>query len=265
MRELRGEEEWARTCIGEALGAEVESHDDGSEPKMFDLRIRYPDGRQGAVEVTAAADTQSIELWNLVNGGGRWIEPGIEGGWSVVLLPRARAKRLKSELPAFLSRMEREGIKNIRVNEWHPGPYDFEASRLGITYLFQGGTDYPGSIYPTIELPGEKAGGMVPTEGEPLPKWISAWVAAPEQRHNLEKLSAAEGERHLFIILPGFADAPFEVTDLLTRDGAPLPTEPPNLPEVVTHIWCVSTWNSGAGIRWSPERGWEHFSRTGSG
>ena len=66
--------------------------------------------------------------------------------------------------------------------------------------------------------------------------------------------SGAE-ERHLFVILPGFAEAPFGAADLLMRDDAPLPTIPPTLPPRVTHAWAMSTWNTGDGMRWSAEYG----------
>jgi hypothetical protein len=46
----------------------------------------------------------------------------------------------------------------------------------------------------------------------------------PEQAHNLEKLArSGSEERHLFVFLPGFSDAPFGVVDLLMREDPPLP------------------------------------------
>ncbi len=64
---LPEEEAWARDCLRVALpGCAVEQHDDNSEAGMYDLTITYPDGAIGAVEVTAAADSQQLELWKLV-------------------------------------------------------------------------------------------------------------------------------------------------------------------------------------------------------
>jgi hypothetical protein len=68
-------------------------------------------------------------------------------------------------------------------------------------------------------------------------------------------------ERHLFVIVPGFCDAPFAVADLLMQDDPPLPTVAPSLPPEVSHVWAMSTWNAGAGMRWSPEFGWQHFDK----
>ena len=61
----------ARRRISNALRVRVQ-HDDGFQPGMHDLEVTYPDKLSAAVEVTAAADAQSIELWNLVKGGDRW-------------------------------------------------------------------------------------------------------------------------------------------------------------------------------------------------
>ena len=79
MVRLPEDEAWARKCLHAALpGCAVDQHDDNSEAGMYDLTITYPDG---AIEVTAAADRQQLELWKLVGGRGkRWIEPGLAGG-----------------------------------------------------------------------------------------------------------------------------------------------------------------------------------------
>jgi hypothetical protein len=84
----------------------------------------------------------------------------------------------------------------------------------------------------------------------------------PENAHNLKKLGRSGApERHMFIVIPGFPDTPFGVTELLTRDDAPLPSLPPKLPSEVTHVWAASTWGVGYGMRWSPARGWEAFDK----
>ena len=93
-----------------ALRVPLLQHDDGSRPGMHDLDIVYSDGQYGAVEATAAADAASIELWNLMNGGGRWIEDKVAGGWMVSVQPHACARPLRQELPHFLARLERLGV-----------------------------------------------------------------------------------------------------------------------------------------------------------
>jgi hypothetical protein len=81
---VRDEELWVGTCVEAALpGVQVCQHDDGSRSSMYDLDL-VRDGTPFAamdMEVTAAADADSIELWNLVNGSDdRWIESNLIGG-----------------------------------------------------------------------------------------------------------------------------------------------------------------------------------------
>lgn len=129
-----------------ALGVPVVQHDDGTLPRMHDLDIAYSDGRRGAVEATAAADAASIELWNLMNSGGRWIVDNLAGGWAVSLHPHARAQRLWKELPLFLSRLEQLGVTEVRTR-FRRGALEQVAGDLGIANASQGDTDFPGSIW----------------------------------------------------------------------------------------------------------------------
>ncbi len=262
MRALGPEEEWARQMIHHSLGVPVEQHDDGSRPRMHDLDILYTDRPPAAVEVTAAADPASIELWNLMNSGDRWQVDGLVGGWLVTLDPVARANRLRRELPALLKQLEGLGISELRPRR-HDGTLEDAAWGLGIRSAFQSDTDYPGSIYITLELPRERSGGWVADTGDALAPWIGEFLEDPEHSDVLEKLARSGAtERHAFLYLPGFTTAPFSVSDLLMRDGAPLPGVRPQLPTEVTHAWVVSTWTTGDGFRWSPDGGWMRFAKT---
>jgi hypothetical protein len=67
---------------------------------MHDLDVYWDGQLHAAIEVTAAADSASIELWKLVNDEGeRWVEPALDGGWTVSILPSARAKKLRAVSP----------------------------------------------------------------------------------------------------------------------------------------------------------------------
>ncbi len=231
---------------------------------MYDLSIVYPDRAPGAVEVTAAADQGSVKLGKLVYDGERWIVPGIAGGWSAGLHPTANMKRLRQNLPALLQSLESQGISDPQLDvPWQPGPHEEAIRSLGVVHLAQYETNYPGAVYLAVDQDPERTGGMSPTDGRPLLDWLSGWLAQPDKADNLAKLGASNAdERHLFLILPSFADAPFGVVDLLTRDDSPLPNTDPDLPPDVTHLWMLSTWNfSSTGIRWSPDHGWSRFAK----
>ena len=264
-KDLRPEEEWARQMMEHALGVPVVQHDDGTRPRMHDLSIVYPDRPAAAVEATAAADAPSIELWNIMNSGDRWQVEMIQGGWMVKLDPSvARARRLQRELPAMLGQLEKLEVRQLRPGRTRQpeGPLDELASDLGIVSAGQSGTDFPGSIYITLELGIERSGGFVADTGNALAKWIGEFLHGPDQHDVLAKLANSGAvERHAFVYLPGFNTAPFSASDVLMRDGAPLPIEAPQLPAEVTHVWAVSEWATGDGFRWSPDEGWARFDK----
>jgi hypothetical protein len=115
---------------------------------------------------------------------------------------------------------------------------------------------------PLITLPSEQTGGFVCDTGDPLARWLSDWISQPKRSDNLRKLSASStDERHLFVIVAGLGDVPFQVTDLLIRNGAHPPTIPLILPPEVTHVWVMSTWSAGLGFRWSPSGQWQTFEK----
>ncbi len=267
MTELRGEEKLVAATIAATLGLRVEQHDDGSRPGMHDLNIMTAEGGPAAVEVTAAADPDSIQLWKLVNGRDeRWTVPNLQGGWMLHLRPTARAMRLLSELPAFLEELEGKGVTEIpsqRRRQEMPESMEGRARVLGIVSGNQSGTDFPGSIYLTIERSPERTGGVVDSTGSAVPDWVRDFLLDPHQSDVLGKLArSGASERHAFILVPGFSIAPFGVVDMLWREEDDVvPTRSPHLPDQVTHVWLMSFWTIGSGLRWSPDCGWERFER----
>lgn len=230
---------------------------------MYDLRLVYPDGSVGALEVTTAPDAQQTELWQLIGGKGkRWLEPSLQGGWQVTVLPSARARPLFEQLPELLRGLEQQGMPLLLGSSSSPDPLTALAGQLRIVTARQGPTAHPGSIYLMIKQPLDQMGGFSPQTGDPLARWLSNWLAEPDQADNLTKLSRAQAdERHVFVITPPFTTAPFPVVDLLVAPNAPLPTAAPALPPPLTHAWAMSSWNSGDGTRYAPREGWSHFAK----
>ncbi len=233
------------------LGVQVVQHDDGSRPSMYDLDLLREGVPFAAMEVTAAADGESIELWNLVNGSDdRWIESDLMGGWMVTVTPRARAKRLKKELPTLLRTLE-----SIAEGPERQAAVDRLFS-MEVASANRSATDFPGSIYVTLQRDPERTGGAVPVTGDGLVAWLNAWISEPAQEHNVEKLRAApHPERHLFVLIPGFTTAPFSASDVLMRADGPLPQAVPALPQGVTDVWLMSTWSTGDLFHYSAD-GW---------
>ncbi|MEN3272641.1 MAG: hypothetical protein V7636_1402, partial [Actinomycetota bacterium] len=245
------------------LDVEVIQHDDGSVDSMHDLDIRHRDGRVAAVEVTADVDPEATVLWNLMNGGGRWVEPELAGGWMVELELRARAKRIRSELPGLLRQLEKGGVSEVSIRRSRSSSDERveHASSLGIRRLHQSGTDFPGIIYVTLNLPLERSGGFVADDSDALARWVGGFLAV-ERPDVCTKLAISDrDERHAFVLVSGFSTATFAVTDVLFRVDSPLPSLDPALPEGITDVWIVSTWVAGRGFRWSCSSGWSHFDK----
>jgi len=267
MTELRVEEKVVAATITTTLGLKVEQHDDGQQPSMHDLNIISVDGRPAAVEVTAAADPDSIQLWQLVNGRGEWrTVKDLQGGWMLTLEPTARAKRLLTELPAFLRELEGQGVTEIRSHRRRlelPESIEGRARTLGIVSANQSSTNFAGSIYFSIEQPCDRAGGAVDSTGSAVPSWVREFLLDPHQRDVLGKLArSGASERHAFILVPGLTSAPFGVVDMLWRDEDDVvPTAAPDLPDQVTHVWLMAFQTIGSGLRWSHDSGWERFER----
>jgi hypothetical protein len=260
MKPLRPEEEWVRDIIKQTLSVPVEQHDDNSRDGMHDLWIVYPDRPPAAVEVTAAADPESIQLSKLIAARERWQVPGIRGGWAITVdTSRRLANRLFAELPALLSELEAAGDASVRVDPQTGagGRWDARAHELGITTLFQSaGTDFPGSVYVLLDQPLEPKAGFVAPTGDAIAEWIGRYLQA-DRASDLAKLARSGAhERHAFVLVPMFTTAPFAVSELLMTGWVRLPLTPPQLPVEVTHVWVVPMAYDVAGFYWAPDAGW---------
>ena len=258
---VRAEEEWARRILSSALDADVQIYDTGVAPSMYDLEITYSGGVKAAGEVVAAADSESIELWRVMNDDSaeRWQVDGLVGGWSASLAPHARGKRVLAELPALCRRLENFRLKDIRDSP--DASHEFARS-LGIRSLWQGGTDFPGSIYVLVDQPSERTGGMVPETLDPLAKWLGEFLEHEDRRDVRSKLAGSGlAERHAIVFVPGLSTAPYPVMDLLLRNDAPSTGAAPDLPKEITDVWAFSSWNSGLAFHWSSAGGWMQSSK----
>jgi hypothetical protein len=227
---------------------------------MYDLVIKYPDGKIAAAEVTAAADEDQMTVWQTIRRRSPWIVPRLAGGWTVRILPSARPKNLLRQLPALLQELEQAGLPIVRGDVTSSDALEESTGRLGVIEAIRAFVAQAGRI---VIMPPElptKVGNSLPITNDPLGPWISQWV--PLHPDNLVKdAPPAASEHHLFILLPGLNDAPSEVNYLLIEPGAQLPSTPPVLPPPFTHVWTMSTWDSGDGFRWSPAAGWQRFAK----
>jgi hypothetical protein len=261
MKALKPEEEWARGIISQTLSVPVEQHDDGSRDGMHDLWILYPDRPAAAAEITAAADAESMRLSRLISDKGRWLVPGLRGGWFVWVDPSRLPKRLFKELLALLFDLEEAGETYVDVEPENAAGrrWDARAHDLGITSLRQGDTDYPGSVYVEPDVPRERSAGFVAPTGDAIAAWIGDFLRLDRPRVLPKLARSGASERHAFVLVPLFATAPFGVSELLMGSQTRMPIAQPQLPVETTHVWVVGTAYDVAGFYWAPDSGWSSF------
>ena len=134
---------------------------------------------------------------------------------------------------------------------------------MGIIHAFQVGTNFPGSVYFTIQRASELTGGFVSGSDPAIAEWVSTFLGAVETSDVLGKLErSGVSERYAFVILPVFSTAPFVVFGALwpsEDEEVTVPEASPTLPSQVTHVWLVNELAAGSGLRWSANRGWQRF------
>jgi hypothetical protein len=264
MSQLRSEEAWVKACIEQELpDVQVDQHDDGSQPSMYDLQITYPDGSVAAVEITAAMDERQMTVRQFTRGHGtRWEEPNLVGGWDVRVSAPDVPKDFTKQLPGLLRDLEQAGRTVVQGDKSSSDQPAVLTESLGVIEARQWQTVHPGSIYVMPERPFDPSAGCVPSTGDELANWLGPWVADPIRSDNLGKLAnSGATERHLFALVPSFTPAPDAVIHLLAWPDAPLSQVAPSLPPEITHIWVMGTWDSGDGFRWSADGGWTRFTK----
>jgi hypothetical protein len=216
-------------------------HDDGSRPMLYDLELRWPDGRVEAMEVTTDRD----EVWELV--GSRLDRQGpvmaVESAHSwVVLLAEGNTdvRSVRARIDHLLSLVEQAGRTIISKREERGSPAVARVRRLGVDYGY----------------PYEAADGQ-PKIRIILPmRW---WWTRPEavnqavERHaelNAAKLARSGcNERHLFMLV---APVSMEAwSGLMEREP---PEAPPQLPEAVTTAWAGGYRSDGRPVVWRARR-----------
>src|SRR3954468_9802659 len=89
-------EQSARAIVAAHLGAAVDRYDDGSQPRMPDGVIRFPDGRLGALEVIGDHGAGFERRWDALEKQGRHLDsPGLQWTWHVSLDHAVNIKQIR--------------------------------------------------------------------------------------------------------------------------------------------------------------------------
>jgi hypothetical protein len=219
-------------------------------PKMVDGHIRYPDGRQAALEVTTIADPAEMQSAAMLSKDRhKWPVEGVHWTSFVTVRGSVNHKRLKATLSTLLRSCESMGIT-------HTTDMRFWDSRLSIAApevldwiharALQLNADPQLPNTGTVWVLNDGIFAFVPSLAV-MPPWISTQLATPAIKENIDKL-AADGlsETHLFVWVH-LHGAPAEVVFALL-DGEGSPGAAPVLPNELNWIWIAA---DGAPAFWA--------------
>lgn len=143
-------------------------------------------------------------------------------------------------------------------------PLELRVTELGVIRAWRAPEAEPGRVFVMIQLPKEQSGGWVAPSTDAVASWIGPFLHDAKCERVRQKLARSNlSERHAFVVVFGFSDVEFSVTEPLTRDDPPLPQEEPSVPDEITDVWIASTWNAGVVFRWSAETGWAMSPKSG--
>lgn len=221
------------------LAVPVWLHDDGSADGLYDLQIRYPDGRVGAVEVTAAEDPDLVERQSVLSNGRAVLRvAGLRYGWLVVLNDGARVKTAQARLPQLLRRLEAVGRTEASV--FSAGDLDDEELPWLPAHLVDAQVqttkviDAPAG---TIAIIGPMRAAFLSRDPEDVVTFVEQFIES--RPTDIAKLRRADAdERHLFIWGGEFSIG-WVPLRALQLDVSDLPVRAPGLPPEITHVWLA--------------------------
>jgi hypothetical protein len=105
-----GWEQRAAAVVTAMSGAAVRCNDDGSEAAMYDLALRWPDGREAAMEVTQSTDQLLKTIWAGINQQAILPASSASHTWMVFLDRTTKLRPTRSRVDQHLARIEAEGL-----------------------------------------------------------------------------------------------------------------------------------------------------------
>jgi hypothetical protein len=240
------------------LQVPVVQHDDQSVAGMYDLKIEYPDGRVGAVEVTAAEDQDLAARQGALTGRRALLQDDrLAHGWLVVLCDTAQVNAARERLPRLLMRLEAVGLQEASV--FSAGGLDEDdehawlPEQLARSQVQTAKTT--GGPAGTVILTGPMRVGFLSQDPDDVVTFVEEFVAS--RPSDVAKLGrAGTAERHLFI-WGGVFSTGWVPLRALELDVPQLPLRAPQLPEELTHVWVAPAATRPARIVvWSATTDW---------
>ena len=213
---------------------------------MYDLDLRWPDGRVEAVEVTRATSGSLRQLIDRLALRGRFNAVESTRSWTVPLAADTTdVKAVRASIDYLLRLVEQAGFTAFGEREARRSPAVARVRRLGVD---SGLSHLPVNGRPRIRL-------ELPSRAWwQQPETVNA-VVEDHAARNAEKLArSGRAGRHLFVL---FDSGEAEAWSVML-DGEP-PEASPQLPEEVTTVWVSTTRADGNPTVWRVRRAgrWE--------
>lgn len=238
----RPNEKIARWIVSRVLECRVSRFEDGKQDSQVDALIHPTGGDPVGMEIVGDHDPDFNEQWSAMDKINHKIEvPGLRRRWSVSLSRSARVKTLVRVLPDLMLRLE---AGDITWSRWQV-PEEFAA--IGVQSAHPIDDQRSGIVHLNAE-------GWSGIAGEPqLSPWIQDMFARhPDVPTKLAAHPSREG--HAFLWVTTVSDYAVQFT--LEDRSQGLPTDRPDLPDGVTHVWVASSLTSQGVVAWFPDRGW---------
>jgi hypothetical protein len=232
----------------------------GGSHGAHDFEADLDDGGFAAIEVTGEVESGRRALESLVRRLTPLIVPGSRWQWQTRLSTSAKDKRLRSELPALLSDMEKSDRRDAHCRGDYQDLFVQQLRVLGVESVCGRAPTDAARQGEVVLSPGIYGGWE--WGGAATDTWIAEFIASPQGINKLVKLSSVSRaeQRHLVIVL-----------DPLSQAGMGIPlhdfsTELPRLepPEPLTHLWLLPMPTSWPGLRWARGSGWSVLIAMGS-
>lgn len=245
-------EQVAFEVIRRVTGTQIDLYDTDGRQGAVDGVGRDRAGRQLAVEVTRTGDQSRMHVeGQLSRDLFEWSNPGA-WFWSMTVGVPSDIEPLRARYMALIATCETEGI--VRP-DWRHDTVSEELRWLSQSSVAMfGHPDLPtAEKYRNVSVMPEGGGGGVDEELSGLLAALSGLFDGDHLRRKFDKLARHQAdERHLFLGID-MDGVPFSVLDGLAF-GSSLPTDPPPLPDPITHLWIAPRIGRRV-LYWSPA-GW---------
>jgi hypothetical protein len=224
-----GDEWLATVLLRSVLDVEVERHDDGSRPSMYDLTLTYRSGRRAAAEVVSTRERQAIAQHLAAHKLGYTSDRRLSRSWRVLVADGVNVKRVRHAVRPLLLDLERDGVDRVGRGFHTRRRVTLKSIGVETCWSFEpvDGRSPGFYLWPTSK-------GWWVGDGEDIVRALDRFLpTVPDVPAKLR--DADVSERHVVVVVT------VDQFDLFASvDCGALPSTAPVLPPDVDHLWLVT-------------------------